>query len=348
MQFGLSLEQKYKAGSLRPVLYWLLLYACKFLNRKARIPGFERSLNVSKINILAGKMDAPFKKIAVAIAFSPRIRAILAETARLKILWGAELVIIHVGEHSEKEEKLLREHLIAVGITGFQDVKITWEQGRPSDRILAICKKENVDLLIAGALKKENLIQYYLGTVARKILRKADCSVLMLIDPKTSPSPYQNLVVNAEDSLYVHEALFAASYIGVKDKAHWLHVVREIKMYGLTMSAAEQRSEEEYEDLRQGLVRDEIISVQKIFETIPHEGLKLNIKLVAGKSGFELAKFAQRKQADLLIVGASPRRFSLFDRVFTHDLEYIFADLPCNLLVVHPRRKANRKEVGDD
>jgi nucleotide-binding universal stress UspA family protein len=58
--------------------------------------------------------------------------------------------------------------------------------------------------------------------------------------------------------------------------------------------------------------------------------------MLAGKSGFELAKFAQRKHADLLVVGASPRRFSLFDRVFPHDLEYIFADMPCNLLVIHP------------
>ena len=68
--------------------------------------------------------------------------------------------------------------------------------------------------------------------------------------------------------------------------------------------------------------------------------LKINIKIVSGKSGFEIAQFAQRKQADLLVVGAPPRRFSLFDRVFTHDQEYIFADLPCNLLIVNPRKEA--------
>jgi nucleotide-binding universal stress UspA family protein len=292
-----------------------------------------------EIQYISAVMRAPFQKIAVAIAFSPRIRALLAETARLKILWNAELAIIHVGEKTETEENLLQEHLKSVGLAGLSDIKIFWEHGKPSEKILARCKKENVDLLIAGALRKEKLIQYYLGTVARKILRKADCSVLMLTDPRNAPLPFQNVVVNAENSNYVHEALKVAINICQSDKAQWLHVAREIKMYGLTMSASENYSEEEYEDVRHSLVREEMTSVQKMLDLIPHDDVKINIKLLAGKSGFELAKFTQRKNADLLIVGAPPRRFSIFDRVFPHDLEYIFADLPCNLLVVHPRKE---------
>ena len=48
-----------------------------------------------------------FKKIGFAIAFSPRAEAMLAETIRLKNLFGAELVLIHVGKHAEKEEQIL-------------------------------------------------------------------------------------------------------------------------------------------------------------------------------------------------------------------------------------------------
>jgi nucleotide-binding universal stress UspA family protein len=284
-------------------------------------------------------MSAPFHKLAVAIAFSPRIRALLAETARLKIMWKAELSIIHVGDKTENEEKLLQEHLSSVGLADSPDVKIFWEKGKPSEKILTRCKKENIDLLIAGALRKEKLIQYYLGTVARKILRKADCSVLMFTDPRNAPLPFANIVVNADNSAQTLNALRTAVAISKSEEAHWLHVTREIKMYGLTMSASENYSEEEYENLRHTLVREEIASVQKMLEKIPHEGLKINIKLLSGKSGFELSKFAQRKEADLLVVAAPPRRFSLFDRVFPHDLEYVFADLPCNLLVVHPRKE---------
>lgn len=287
-------------------------------------------------------MITAIRKIGLAIAFSPRTEALLAEAARLKKMWDAELLLIHVGDHGEKEESRLKQLLIATGLGEENAVKIFWETGKPSERILLTCKKERIDLLIAGALKKENLVQYYLGTVARKILRKADCSVLLLTNPSTTPQLFKNIVVNAEDSPYVEEALITACHIGLRDKATWLHVVREIKMYGLTMTVSEQYSEEEYENMRQSLVKSEVADVEKILQRIPHEGLKVNIKLVSGKSGFELSKFAQRKQADLLVVGAPPRRFSLFDRVFTHDQEYIFADLPCNLLIVNPRKEAAR------
>jgi nucleotide-binding universal stress UspA family protein len=287
-------------------------------------------------------MIPAIRKIGLAIAFSPRLEALLAEAARLKKLWDAELVLIHVGDRALELEQRLKQMLTSTGLGDENSVRICWESGKPSERILAACKKERIDLLIAGALKKENLVQYYLGTVARKILRKADCSVLLLTNPSKSPQTFKNIVVNADDSPFVEPAIVTACHIGMRDKAMWLHVVREIKMYGLTMTASEQYSEEEYENVRQNLVKDEIDNVEKILQRIPHEGLKVNIKLVSGKSGFELSKFAQRKQSDLLVVGAPQRRFSLFDRVFTHDQEYIFEDLPCNLLIVNPRKEASR------
>lgn len=284
-------------------------------------------------------MITAIRKIGLAIAFSPRAEALLAEAARLKRMWDAELLLIHVGDHGEKETLRLRELLEAAGLEEGKGVKVAWETGKPSERILHTCGKERIDLLIAGALKKENLVRYYLGTIARKILRKANCSVLLLTNPSITPPTFANIVVNAEDSPYVEEAIITACDIGLRDKAAWLHVVREIKMYSLAMTVSEHYSEAEYENMQKKLVQDEVDSVEKILQHIPHEGLKINIKLVMGKSGFELSKFAQRKQADLLVVGASSRGFSLFDRIFTHDQEYIFADLPCNLLIVNPRKE---------
>ena len=101
------------------------------------------------------------------------------------------------------------------------------------------------------------------------------------------------------------------------------------------MSSADQATEEEYSKLKNTLVETEIDTVQQLLSKINHDDLKINIKILAGKSGFETAQFAKRKQADLLVVPAPPRRLKLLDRIFPHDLEYIFADLPCSLLIVH-------------
>lgn len=290
-------------------------------------------------------MNFGIRKIGLAIAFSPTSEAMMAEASRLTILYKASLVLIHVGDHGLKEDQLMKALLEKTGLHA-SSAKICWESGKPVDSILKVCQREKIDLLIAGALKKENLVGYYIGTIARKIMRKADCSFLMITNPTTEPTSYKNIVVNAEDSPYVIEAISAACQLGLKEQSNWVHIVRELKMYGLTMAAADQCTEVEYDDMRQHLVKDEIDKVEEMLGKIPHDKLKVNIKMVSGKAGFELSKFAQRKNADLLIVGAPRRRFSIFDRVFPHDLEYIFGDMPCNLLVIHPKLEIERKEAG--
>lgn len=283
-------------------------------------------------------MKSVFKRIGLAVAFSPRIEALLAEAARLKRLWGSELVLIHIGEENEADSHRMKDLVQKVGLQP-AEVSIFWETGKPAKTLLQVCKRERIDLLIAGALKKEKAIQFYLGSIARKILRKADCSVLMLIEPSVEQKGFKNIVVNAdEESPYLRQALQVAFKIGIFEGASWLHIVRKLKLYGF-LSAAEQYSEREYELNRNNLVQAEIEEVQQLINTIPHEGIKVNIKLVSGKPGFELTQFAQRKNADLLIIGGSPMRLSILDRVFPNDLEYIFSDLPCNMLIVHPGKE---------
>lgn len=283
-------------------------------------------------------MEFTFKKLGLGIAFSPRLEALLTETARLKKLWNAQLVLIHVGDSTEESKQALNDLLLKTDLLN-PTVKVRWVKGDPAVQLLSICKQEHVDLLIAGALKRENIFKYYLGTIARKILRKANCSVLLLLNPSVTPKPFTNIVVNAEDSAYVEQALHVSCSLAKQEKAQWLNIIREVKLYGLTMSASDQRTEAEYNQLQNDLVNTEIDNVQKMLTKIPHEGVKVNIKILSGKSGFELTQFALRKHADLLVIGAPPRRFSFFDRVFPHDQEYIFADLPCNILIVHPKRK---------
>lgn len=273
-----------------------------------------------------------FQKIGLAIAFSPTAEAMLAEATRLVHLFSAELVLIHVGHKGSDQEQKIAHLAQAANLTSY---KIVWRQGEPVKEILRACREEQIDLLVAGALKKEKMVKHYVGSVGRAIMRKADCSVYMVNNPSLNPEPIQQIVVNAEDSPHVDRAIAIACRMAELEKSSWVHIVRELKLLGLTLTAKEQLTEQEYNEYKQSLMRDEINSVEKILDSIPHEKIKINIKMLSGKSGFELCKFVERKQAGLLVVGAPPRRFSLFDRIFPHDLEYVFADLPCNLLVVN-------------
>ena len=278
------------------------------------------------------------RTIGLAIAFSPTAGRLLAEAGSMARQFHSRLIVIHIGDHGPKEDQLMEALLASGGLTR-DHVKVCWGQGDPATAILGICDSEKVDLLIAGALKKENLLHYYLGTIARNIMRKSKCSVLLLTEPSLEPKGFSHIVVDAEDSQGVETSLTWACRFGKKENNSWIHVVRELQMFGLAMSSADQCSEDEYDQLRQGLLKDEIKKVESMLLQIPHGHLKVNIKVVTGKSGFELAQFARKKHADLLVVSAPARRFRFFDRVFTHDLEYVFADLPSNLLIVQPGKE---------
>lgn len=278
-----------------------------------------------------------FKRIAIAIAFSPRLQTLLAEAKRTQELFDSELILVHVGSHTEKDDQFMSDQLAMAGLDNGR-VRVVWETGDPAKMILAACKREKVDLLVAGALKKEEFFNYYLGSIARYILRKADCSVLMITEPSAESNPFKRIVIHAEDSPYAIDAIKAGVYIGKLQNSRQLHIVREIKLYGLAMAVSSELTEEEHSETRKNMVSDEIKNVEKILKPLDTDGVKINIKVMSGKSGFELSKFCSRVNADLLVVGFPHRKMGIFDRIFPHDLEYIFADLPCDILIIHPKK----------
>lgn len=275
-----------------------------------------------------------FQKIALAIAFSPRLEALLFEVKRLKGLFDSELVLIHIGEKSEKEETILKELLQKLEINESK-VTMIWEKGDPAKEIIRICKKEKVTLLVAGALKTEDLITHYIGSIARKIIRKAECSVLMLVDPSTDPKPFKKIVIEGEHAKDPLIAMGVGCKIAKAEEATQVHVLREIKMLGLNMAIAGESTEEEYSETKRNLVNEELKKAEELLSCLDASNLKVNVKVFSGKTGYEIAKFAEKAEADLLIVNAPTHKLNIFDRFFAHDLEYIMSDLPCNLLLVH-------------
>ncbi len=274
-----------------------------------------------------------YKKIALAIAFSPRMEALVAEAKRLAQLFESQLILIHVGEKTADLTKKL-DDLVSKLNLDMSKTTILWkEEGKPVRKILEACEEEDVDLLVAGALKEEGLLTYYLGSVGRKIIRKANCSVLTLIDPKVSTSDFNKVVVNGTQLPVTPLVIRRGLEFSKALHSHQISILNEIKMYGLMMGTASEDSEEEASHTRRLLVQDEIKYVQDILQDLDHEGLRINIKVTGGRWSVELARFCEKIGADLLVVGDG-RKLTFFDRIFPHDLEDILSTLPCNLLIV--------------
>ncbi len=273
-----------------------------------------------------------YTKIAVAIAFSPTMEALICEAKRLKDLFNAELLLIHIGERTKTLEDNLHLILEKHDVDSSKS-SIVWETGKPAKMIVQICDREKVDLLVAGALKTEGFFTYYLGSIARKIIRKSHCSVLTLVQPTIEPVSFKKVVINGtqqEETPYVIEKGLEWCKI---EHSKQVFVVNEIKMYGMQMATAGEGSEGEVSNTRRKLVAEEIAYVENILKNLDKGDLKVNIKVTCGKWAAELARFSKDINADLLIVG-DKGNLNFLDRLFPHDLEDILSDLPCNLLII--------------
>lgn len=285
---------------------------------------------------LKGRPPFPFETIAVAVAFSPRLEAVLAEAGHLSATFGAELLLIHVGAKSNSKEDKLNKLCARLGL---QKTRMVWRQGKAAETILTVCKENVVDLLILGALRKESLLQFYLGSLARTISRKAKCSVLLVTNPSVISSKPSRIIVNGVEHPKTTETLRTAVYFAEKYGIPEIKVVKELDMTGMAMTLADDTTVSDANKLKKEIANEAEDYLQKIIKSCKTKSVELLEKTVKGKPGYAISKYARDKKADLLVINSPDKTMGLLDRIFTHDMEYILEDLPCAVLIVHSRNR---------
>ncbi len=278
----------------------------------------------------------PFETIAVAVSFSPRCLPVLAEAKHISDALNAALLLIHIGEKTSEKEQLLDELMNKAGMDDSR-YRVIWMEGEPVETILKLCKLNIVDLLILGALEKENVLKFYLGSIARTISRRAKCSVLLLTNPMEEPRRYKKIVVNGVENPKTIHTINTAFYFAKHLKSKDVVIVNEINVPGLAMAIADQSTIPEAKEIKK-LLDDEIQeTIQTIIGQCDIGDINLNSKSIKGKPGYAIRKYAKDRRADLLVINSPDTQLNFLDRIFTHDIEYILAHLPCNLLIVHSR-----------
>ncbi|MDP3479575.1 MAG: universal stress protein [Desulfoprunum sp.] len=284
---------------------------------------------------LKGRSSYPFQTLAVAVAFSPRLEAVLAEAARLADTFTAQLLLIHVGKRTSGKEAVLQEICGRLGID--RESRMIWQSGEPISCLLRICKDNLVDLLVLGALRRENVLRYYLGSVARGMSRRAKCSLLLLIEPKVSGSSFQEIVVSCVAHPKTLPTLNTAVYFAKQVGSRKIHVVREVDQSGLAMAMSDDSPEGESTQVKDQLFGQEVMALQNLIDSCNPGEIPVNSKVIAGRPGFAIRQYTENSGADLLVINSPDGRYGIIDRIFTHDMEHILERMPCNMLIVHSR-----------
>lgn len=278
-------------------------------------------------------MNNLFNKLGLAVTFSPTGIALLKETKRLKDLFDSELTLIHVGIKSESAEKKLSDAINDSGLNE-NETEIIWTKGDPANSIIKSAKSAGVNLLIAGALEKEKFIKYYIGSVARKLMRNAQSSVLILKSPSENPKSFKKFYVSTDYSVESEKTVKILFQFALKENAEEFVVIRDYYIPGLVSTIQNSGSLSEFELIRNNLQQEEEEKLKLFVRELNLKGLEVKTICLYGKEGWEANNFAKENKADIFGVTAPLRRLKLLDRLFQHEIEYSFENLPSNLLIV--------------
>ena len=271
-------------------------------------------------------------KILIGIAFSPNLKPNIFEAVRLANMFNAELVGVHVGAKSDQKKTDLKT-LLSEAEPLKKPFKSIWKEGNPVNVILETCTLENIDFLILGALQKENLLKYYVGSIARKITRKAPCSVLLLIKPSIARVPCNHIVVNGLKDDRTEETIKTAFLFAKHLTCNKITIVEEISQNELHVKVNDDKTLRKANIARERLSTREDQRVKHILEDINNKNITIKTQSIFGQRGYSIGHYAKVKRADLLVMNA-PNKLGFFDRIFPHDLEYILAQLPTDVLIV--------------
>lgn len=288
----------------------------------------------SKHQIMETKVK-PFKRILFGFAFSPSLRANVLESTRIAHFFGAKLILIHVGDRTDTKMAALQE-LLDENAYPKLHIEVQWKNGKPYNVIKEACVESKIDLLILGAQQHENMFQFYVGSIARKLTRKVCCSVLLMIKPAVIRVPCKQVVVNGLDAPDTPTAITDAFYVAHALGAQQVTVVEEIRQRELKVIVEDDRSLKRVNIMKERLKHREESRVRKIIAHLPEyltKNVTVKIQSIFGKSGYSIGHYAEVVRADLLVMNA-PTRSGISDRIFPHDIEYILSDLPTDLLII--------------
>lgn len=278
-------------------------------------------------------MEKLFKKLGLAITFSPTGKALLYEAKRLCELFGSGIVLIHNGEKNKETEEKLNELIESAGFN-IDSVSVEWVKGDIAGTIIKKAVEHKVDLLIAGALEKENFIRYYSGSVARTIMREAPCSVLILTSPSETPAVFKKFCVLVDYSQQSEKTIKTAYEFALKENAEELILIREIQVPGLAMTVQESGSIKEVESTIHLWKKEEKAKIKMLVKELNLTGINIQIHCLYGKEGYEANKFVESINGDIYVVSAPKKKLKLFDRIFQHDIEFTLKQIPSPVLII--------------
>ena len=274
------------------------------------------------------KSEPFYRSIAVASTFSPRFLQVLAEAKRIRDRFDSTLSLIYVGEQDEETTKKFAEALVQLDLP--QDSQIHYQKGEPATAILRASADNQVDLIVAGALEKEVILRPFLGNVARRLVRDADCSVMLFTHPESEPKPMKNIVFMADYSEHGQRAFAMTLHLAQRENCERLYAVRVYTTFD--EARASRRAKTAKSDVPARTLAEEETALEQFILAAGQTDVPIEARCVRGNTAYAASDFVQAVEADLLAVPVLPHPEA--EKKLPAQIAWVTDVIPCNLWVI--------------
>lgn len=236
-------------------------------------------------------MSDLYRRVAVASTFSPRFQAVICEADRLARRLDVPLTVVH-GD-LESDEKTGRFQEVFSIIDRPSDTPVLWAEpgeSAPVKSILSACHRGGVDLLLAGALERDNDHRFFLGGVARSLLQQAPCDLLLVTRPSEEETFYHHIII---------EVALQNPRVPALQKC--LHVAQKMGAKKVTFISVITPFDEAASASRNAHPPGEDLLIELIDPLTGFDG-EADVRIIRSTTGFGVCDFVQEAAADLLIV----------------------------------------------
>lgn len=298
-----------------------------------------------------------FKQILVATDFSACADAALRQAVWLGHQSGARLVVSHCLDHlrraahsvsykakldllsadgglfqkeiREESDKKIRQQIAALNVT---DLEITYETllGEPFVEITHAVQQEGYDLVISGTRGRSGWKEFFVGSTARRLIRK--CPSAVWIVKAEHAEPPKVILAPSDFSDVSRKAVLQGLWLAEKASAefHLLHVIDSKDVPDNLMEKIPDSG-----SVREEINQEAAQRMESFLGSLGRDTTKVQCHLSWGDPWQEIGRIATKHHTDLIAMGTVGRS-GIKGVLLGNTAERVLETCDCSILTIKP------------
>ncbi|KHE92114.1 MAG: universal stress protein [Candidatus Scalindua rubra] len=206
--------------------------------------------------------------------------------------------------------------------------------GKPFLETIQVAKENSVDLLVIGTHGRAGVDRVMLGSVAEKIVRKADCPVMVIKSIKYTG--FKRIIVPIDFSDCSRKALeYAVSIARSHNNRLTILHVYEKSFVEPYVNAA--NSEEKADEIMKEIERVNESKYDEFLKTVDLNGVEYEKLLKKGIAETDIVEIAMEQQANLIVMGTHGRS-GIKHMLIGSTAEQVVRTVHCDIIIVKPEK----------